>query len=122
MITGVGTDIESVSRFKRIWDHKPALLKRLFFSSELAYADTKDKPWETLTGIWCAKESVLKSLSNQVEIRISEVEISKKNPQHLDVIIHNPKVKSDQFRYFVSISHSREYATAICVLETNSER
>ena len=122
MITGVGTDIESVSRLKRIWDHKPSFLKRLFFSSELSYADTKDKPWETLTGIWCAKESVLKSLSNRIDIRLSEVEIFKQNSHHLEVIIHNPKVKSDQFRYFVSISHSMDYATAICVLETNSER
>jgi phosphopantetheine--protein transferase-like protein len=117
MILGVGTDIESVSRLKRIWEHKPALLKRLFFSSELEYAETKDKPWETLTGIWCAKESVLKSLSNQVDIRISEVEIHKKNPQHLEVIIHNEEISGKEFNFFVSISHSREYATAVCVRE-----
>jgi len=67
--------------------------------------------------VWCAKESVLKTLSNQVDIRISEVEISKKNPQHLEVIIQNPKVKSNQFRYFVSISHSTKYATAVCFRE-----
>lgn len=117
MIIGVGTDIESVSRLKKIWEHKPTLLKRLFFSSELEYADTKDKPWETLTGIWCAKESVLKSLSNQVDIRISEVEIYKKNPKDFEVIIHNQEVKAGQFRYFISISHSKEYATATCVAE-----
>jgi holo-[acyl-carrier protein] synthase len=119
MILGVGTDIESVSRLKRIWEHKPALLKRLFFSSELEYADTKEKPWETLTGIWCAKESVLKSFSNRLDIRLSEVEIFKKNPQHLEVIIHNEEVRGEEFNFFVSISHSREYSTAVCVLETN---
>ncbi len=117
MISGVGTDIESVSRLKRIWEHKPTLLKRLFFSSELNYAGTKDKTWETLTGIWCAKESVLKSLSNRINVRLSEVEIYKKNPRHFEVIVHNPQVKERQFNYLLSISHSKEYATAVCVLE-----
>lgn len=117
MISGVGTDIESVIRLKKIWQGKPNLLKKLFYTSELDYANTKEKPWETLTGIWCAKESVLKSLSNLINIRLSEVEIFKKNPQHFEVIVHNPQVKAGQFNYLLSISHSKEYATAICVLE-----
>lgn len=117
MIAGVGTDIESVTRLKKIWEVKPNLLERLFFASELDYAHTKDKPWETLTGIWCAKESVLKSLSNRINVRLSEVEIYKKNPRHFEVIVHNPQVKQGQFNYLLSISHSKEYATAVCVLE-----
>jgi holo-[acyl-carrier protein] synthase len=117
MIIGVGTDIESVNRIRRIWDRKPSLLRNLFFASELNYAATKSKPWETLTGIWCAKESVLKSLSAQVDINIKEVEISKKNPKDFEVIIHNQEVKAGQFSYFISISHSKEYATAACVVE-----
>lgn len=117
MISGVGTDIESVTRLKRIWELKPDLLKRFFFSSEFEYAQTNNKPWETLTGIWCAKKSVLKSLGSLINIKVSEVEIFKKDSQYFEVVIHNKEVQSRQFSYFISISHSKEYSTAVCISE-----
>ncbi|MDO9551565.1 holo-ACP synthase [Rhodonellum sp.] len=118
MILGVGTDIESVARIRRIWEQKPNLLTKIFFDSELEYANTKNKPWETLTGIWCAKEAVVKSISTQLNVSLQEVEIYKPDPQQFEVIIHHELFRSEAFNFSLSISHAKEYATALCVVET----
>tara|TARA_B110000238_G_scaffold183823_1_gene210685 strand:+ start:985 stop:1278 length:294 start_codon:yes stop_codon:yes gene_type:complete len=71
----VGTDIESIDRFKKIVDFKSKLLKGIFFENEINYALNKVNSSQSFTGIWCAKESVVKSFSKLTQIAITDVEI-----------------------------------------------
>ncbi|MBS4040199.1 MAG: 4'-phosphopantetheinyl transferase superfamily protein [Flavobacteriales bacterium] len=117
MIVGVGTDIESISRFRKLWISKPSILSKLFYKSEVDYAINKEKPWETLAGIWCAKESVVKSLSSVHSLNVKEVEIGKPSPEKYQVNLSISELEEKEFLFWISISHSREYATAFCVAE-----
>lgn len=112
----VGTDIESVDKFKKLIEIKRKLIKNIFFESEYNYAINKVNSDQSLTGIWCAKEAVVKSFSQFKLITIREVEIICIKNCAPKAIIRNLKVKDLNFNISISISHTKEYATAIAVL------
>lgn len=106
----VGTDIESVSRIKNILNNKFNYLQYLFHPNELNYCLEQNCPESSLTGIWCAKEAVLKSMTPLIEIKLEDIEIISKKDSFPVVKIQ----KKINFSYSVSvsISHTKEYATA----------
>ena len=106
----VGTDIETVDRFKKL------LIKNIFFESEYNYSINKANREQSLAGIWCAKEAVVKSFSQIKLITVREVEIICAKNSAPKAIIKNLKVKDLNFNISISISHTKEYATAIAVL------
>lgn len=112
----VGTDIESIDRFKKIVDFKTKLLKSIFFENEINYALNKVNSSQSFTGIWCAKESVVKSFSKFSQVAITDVEIICSKGSAPSVIIHNLKIKKINYDISISISHTKEFATAIAVL------
>ncbi len=110
----VGTDIEEVHRLKKIIDFKQNYLKHLFFHNELIYALKKNRPECTLTGIWCAKEAVIKAMNPIIKLSLQDIEIINKKDS-------NPTVKLKKelsFNYAISlsISHTRNYATATAII------
>tara|TARA_B110000240_G_C13061674_1_gene267811 strand:+ start:126 stop:488 length:363 start_codon:yes stop_codon:yes gene_type:complete len=112
----VGTDIESVERIKKIVNHKRNLLKKIFYESEINYALSKVNSSQSLAGIWCAKESIVKSFSQITQIFVTDVEIICSKNSAPKAFIHNLKVDDINFQLSISISHTKEFATAISVL------
>jgi holo-[acyl-carrier protein] synthase len=112
----VGTDIESVERIKKIVNHKRNLLKKIFYESEINYALNKVNSSQSLAGIWCAKESIVKSFSQITQIFVTDVEIICSKNSAPKAFIHNLKVDDINFQLSISISHTKEFATAISVL------
>ena len=112
----VGTDIESVEKFKKLINLKKQLLQKIFFESEYNYAINKVNSDQSLAGIWCAKEAVVKSFSQLKTITIRDVEIMCEKNSAPKAVIRNLKVKDLKFNISVSISHTMEYATAVAVL------
>lgn len=112
----VGTDIESVSRFKKLLHLKKNLIKKIFFESEYNYAFSKNSPEQTLTGIWCAKEAVVKSFSQIKTISIKDVEII--CVQNLAPTVSIKMFNQNGLKYdiSISISHTKDNATATAVL------
>lgn len=55
------TEIESVSRLKRLWEHKPNLLKKIFFGLELEEENMKEMSSKYLAGKYCSGEFMLNS-------------------------------------------------------------
>lgn len=100
----IGSDIVSISRFKKILSRTPAMKRHLFLQKEM-----QGKSIESLAGIFAAKEAVLKALG--LETRAwQEIEISyAKN--------RSPKIKisSRKYRCEVSISHDGDYAFAVAL-------
>jgi holo-[acyl-carrier protein] synthase len=111
----VGTDIESIERFQKLM-HKKKVLRNIFFDSEYNYAFNKSNPVQTLTGIWCAKEAVIKSFSQIKLLTTKEVEIICNTNQAPEVIINSSIEKSLNYDLVISISHTKDFATAIALL------
>lgn len=112
----VGTDIESVDRFKKLIDFKKKQLKMMFFENEISYALNKANSSQSLAGIWCAKEAVVKSFSEIHTFSVRDVEIICKKGFAPKVIIHNLKLENINYELSISISHTSKFANAIAIL------
>lgn len=110
----IGIDIESVSRFENLYLHKKRLLEKMFNPSEWNYAVKKANPSQTLTGIWCAKEAVLKALYSYEPLFIKDITIMHKDTGQPFVLLNSELVQSASIK--ISISHTNEYATAVAIL------
>jgi phosphopantetheine--protein transferase-like protein len=104
-VAGVGVDIQDISELfpEDLGDFKSnERLLRIFTSKEIAYAEMKKNPKDTLAGIFSAKEAIFKaSKLNHLE-SWADIEIS-----HSDegVPFHN--------EFSLSISHSNGMAVAV---------
>lgn len=113
----VGVDIAEVQRFKNLVINRPALLQKIFSDYEWAYASQKNTA-QTLTGFWCAKESVVKALyAKGFSLLIRDVYIthSSNGVPHVQVIRGLNEFDISQIS--LSISHTANYAVAVCIIE-----
>ncbi|MDG1279224.1 MAG: 4'-phosphopantetheinyl transferase superfamily protein [Algoriphagus sp.] len=118
MMLEAGTDLESVERFRRLYENRPIIIDKMFFESELKYANQKVRPWETLTGIWCAKEAVLKAFTPFLQLNVKQLEIvSDPHKSFPKVKIHLDSETQFSYRISVSISHSNNMAMAFAIVQ-----
>ena len=122
MNISVGTDIESVQRFKLLIGSKKNLLKKFFFDEEYNYAINKVNPEQSFTGIWCAKEAVVKSFHEFQVLNIRNIEIICSKNCAPKVSIKNSSIKPINYKLSISISHTNEFATATAILQVNNEK
>ncbi|MBE7705933.1 MAG: holo-[acyl-carrier-protein] synthase [Cyanobacteria bacterium SIG30] len=105
----IGCDIEEIKRFK---EKKEDLkfLNRIFTENEIQYCFSKVKPEENLCVRFCAKEAVVKALSDKT--------ISYKNIEILNDENGKPCVKVNGIdeNIEISLSHSKEYAMAVALI------
>ena len=112
----IGIDIESIQRIEFLLQKKPTLIKKFFSKYEWEYANKKAKIAETLTGLWCAKEAVVKAFANSKSILITDIEIRHQlNGAPFVYSIFNKEIDLE-YNIDISISHTREYATAIALV------
>lgn len=103
----IGIDIIEVNRFK---NKKCSFLRKIFSDEEIS--ETKESNiYQKLAGKWAAKEAAFKAGLPYVN---KEIEILTKNKKPF--IFINGK----QTNHRVSISHEREYATAIVIKHDQS--
>ncbi|MGZ3592680.1 MAG: holo-ACP synthase [Syntrophales bacterium] len=124
MIHGIGTDLVEVSRIERIlkkWGDR--FLQRVYANDEIEYCRNKAFPAIHFAARFAAKESFLKSLGiglgmgvklREIEVRNNELgsPVLKVN-RKLGNILDNLGVNA----IHVSMTHTREHAHAIVVLE-----
>lgn len=115
----VGIDIEDISRFKRLYVKKPNLTKRLFSVYEWEYAINKNNPHATLTGFWCAKEAVVKAFSAIELLSIKDIHITHFENGAPKAIVLKSHIEN-KYTVAVSISHSRQQATAVAFVNKRS--
>jgi len=109
MITGIGTDIVEVERFK----DKPELWNRFLSDKEHAYIGRFRFKEEHVAGFWAAKEALVKAL-NKRDFNFSSVSV-----------IHDENGKpffefdgmEIEGNLHLSISHERKFATAVVIWE-----
>lgn len=121
MIDGVGTDIIEVTRIEQaIERHGQRFLDRIFTSKEQLYCQQYIFSARHFAGRFAAKEAVVKALGTGFRRGISwtDIEISNDTEGKPTVLLSSSlNALYDPFRLHLSISHCREYATAVAILE-----
>ena len=112
----VGIDIEQNERFKNVSEN---FLKRAFTESEIKYASKFKNSYENFCALWCVKESVVKAFSNR-SLSFQEIEVAS-TAEGRPYIVLNETIKKELEKagakeIKISISHSKEYSTAICII------
>ncbi len=122
MIIGIGTDIESISKFEKKLNknYSENFLKKLFTAEELSIL--KSKATKSYVGYFCAKEATVKALGTGFScFSPSDIEIKKLDNGKPYINLHNNAKQiansMNVKNIHLSISHSTDYATAVVVLE-----
>ena len=112
----VGIDIEQNERFKNI---SQRVIEKAFTPSEIEYAEKHINKHEILCSFWCVKEATVKALSNRA-LNFQQINIMA-TPEGRPYIEMNDYVKNELSKLGmteikISISHAKDYSTAICIV------
>ncbi len=124
-IQGIGVDVVDIARVKIALDAwGPALLKKMFTETEIAYCKSKKKPHEHFAARFAAKEAVSKAmeLGWRGKFRWKDVEVVNE-PSGAPKIILYDYVASllGQSRVHLSISHTEMTVVAFAIIEKLDE-
>ena len=127
IIYGIGTDIVEIDRIKRAMERFPKLVERLFTAEELAYLEGKALKPQHVAGGFSAKEAVLKSMGTGLRnFRWKEIEIIRDEKGKPFVRLNGKAKDYADDNYIgdihISISHSKNYVTAMAVAEVSIEK
>ena len=112
----IGIDIEQNNRFK---DFSAEKLNKIFTQKEIDYAMKFIDYEKHFCAFWCVKEAVIKAFSNKMlnfkDIQIDHAENGK------PFLIKTPQIKNELERVSlneikISISHSKDYSVATCLI------
>lgn len=119
MIVGVGIDIIEVKRLKP-YINDLNYLEKYFSKKEIGNKDRYSEKAEYLAGRFAAKEAFLKALGKTIfEVSLKNVEVGNE-PSGKPYINYNklPEILPKGGIVHVSISHTRDLATAIVIIES----
>lgn len=114
---GIGTDIEDISRFKKLDRVKNSrFLNKIFTEDELNYCFLKEKAASSLAARYAGKEAVVKAIASIGKriIDYKEIEILNNNIGVPLVRIKNKKIKN--LKVTISLSHCKDKAIAFAVI------
>ena len=112
----IGVDIEQNERFKNVSMH---FLERVYTKSELEFATKFKNAHEHLCALWCVKEATVKAFSN-LKIPFKEIEVTS-TKDGKPYIVKNETIKNELDKLGltdikISLSHSKDYSTATCII------
>lgn len=121
MIKGIGVDIVEIKRIKKLMENRHAI-DRLLTENEAELMQKKAKPHEFFAGRFAAKEAVSKAFGVGIsKCPPNEVEVLTDGLGAPYVVLHGNAEKLQQKlnvkNVFISITHEKEYAVAMAVLE-----
>lgn len=113
-----GTDILEIDRIKKSIK-SPKFLARVFSPAELKYFSNKSFNPSTITANFCAKEALSKALGTGFRgFSLSDISVLRDSMgAPYFILTGNAKkiVTQEKFKLSVSLSHSKEYATAVVI-------
>lgn len=122
MIIGLGTDIVEVARIARmIADHGAHFLERTFTPGEIAHCQPRREFAQHYAGRWAAKEAVMKALGTGFtkDVGWTDIEIQVRPSGQPWIQLEGPaRSYADKLgvgEILITISHTREYATATAI-------
>ena len=125
MIFGIGIDIIEVERLQNQLNRDAGFKHTLFTDNEIKYCESK-KSWpQNYAGRYAAKEALFKALGTgwRNGMRYADIEIINDELGKPEIFVHN-KVKlfceeKGISAISVSISHTKELATAFVIAENS---
>jgi len=100
----IGVDIVKISRIAQAAQNEQ-FLRRVFTDGEMEYAFSKSNPFETLAGIYAAKEAVAKAVRAGLSFSLLKAEVCHENGA--------PYMNFADQKFYLSITHDGEYAVAV---------
>jgi len=117
----VGVDLIEIARIRRALERYPRFRERCFTDAERAYCDSRPNPAESYAGRFAGKEAVGKALGIGVARAFAwkDIEIvgRPKPSVRLSGRVHAWAAKANAGHIDLSMSHSRELANAVAVVE-----
>jgi phosphopantetheine--protein transferase-like protein len=116
----IGIDMLEIDRIKTVANE--AFLTKVFSASERQYIAGKNNAAETIAGLFCAKEAVLKALGSGIGdgCGFSQIEISHTASGQPAVTLRGKAAEvltTMGSSIFVSISHNKTTAVAVAVVK-----
>lgn len=127
MISGIGTDIIEIERVKKAIARE-AFRARVFTEAERAYCAARGAgAAASFAARFAGKEAVLKSLGTGLRGgTLQDVEITNDALGAPHVTLHGAFLAMAEEkgirRMHITLSHAREYATAVCIAEYGEEK
>ena len=114
----VGLDLIEIARIRRALERYPGFRDRCFTPAEQAYCDSRPNPAESYAGRFAGKEAVGKALGIGVRFTWKEIEIAGRPKPGVTLsgrtLAWAERVGAGKIE--LSMTHSRELATAVCVV------
>jgi len=124
MIYGTGTDIIEVARIQKVMERDIGFRDKIFTPGEIAYCETKKNKFQHYAARFSAKESFLKAIGTgwRFGIRFADIEVyhDELGKPYIRVYGKAEELLADLkiSKIHVSLSHLKELATAIVILES----
>lgn len=117
MILGLGNDIVEISRIEKAISNE-RFLKRVYTAKEIETVEKKGNRAASYAGRFSAKEAVSKAIGTGVrDFALTDIEILNNELGKPYVVFKNKlEERMKGLCIELSISHSREYATAVAVI------
>jgi len=123
MIYGIGTDIIEVSRIHAVMEKDIGFREKIFTSGEIAYCETKKHKYENYAARFSAKEAFMKAIGTgwRFGIRFADIDVyhdefGKPLIRLFGKAEELAKIEGIS-KIHVSLSHVKEIATAIVIVE-----
>lgn len=105
----IGIDIVEVNRIKKIMRDHENFLAKVFNEDEIKRIEKRKNPYERIAGMYAAKEAVAKAMTTGIG-KISFHDIKIKYIENL------PHAEVFDKKFYLSISHEKNYAVAVAKL------
>ena len=113
----IGIDIENISRFEHFTEEG---LKRIFSEKEIEYTNQFENKLEHFCGFFCAKEAFVKALDDTA-INYTQIEVlhNENGKPYINITPYIHSILREHFksRVEISISHCKDYATAVVLVD-----
>jgi holo-[acyl-carrier protein] synthase len=115
-ILGVGTDIVETERIRELYERETDFADRVFTQRELDYSLSKETRFLHLAARFAAKEAVAKALGRSFGWKDVELVNNSDGKPEITLYGRAKEVAGDAMIH-VSVSHTRNYASAVAVVE-----
>ena len=121
MIIGIGTDIIEINRVRQAVGRE-IFKQKVFTPAEQNYCESRGKQkYSSYAARFAAKEAFFKALGTGIFTKLTEVEVKNNSQGQPEIFLSGATEKFLQDlevkKIFLSLSHSKDFATAVCVLE-----
>ncbi len=118
MASGVGIDLLEIDRLERALERHPRLAERVFTAGEREYAASRARPARHLAARFAAKEAVVKALGLSEGFGLGEIEVVAGEPPTVSLSGRAERAAVGA-RVDISLTHSRDFAAAVAILDTD---